>query len=159
MKISPLHLLEADHDSFGNVLQPAGLEDLLKDVRHGWHARAVVAQLNQERAQAEHSNAMIGKHFAIENTYDQLDFFDWGLREGFECWDDEQFVREHSRDVPECVVRSRPRRTSIIVPATQYTRLEPRQPGENRLVAKQPPEATRIVARPSPEATRIVAKP
>lgn len=30
----------------------------------------------------------------------------WGQREGYDCWDDKNFVREMLRDNPECRVRS-----------------------------------------------------
>lgn len=37
----------------------------------------------------------------------------WGQRLGYECWDNEEFVREFLRDNPECRVRSRSRNVSV----------------------------------------------
>jgi hypothetical protein len=34
----------------------------------------------------------------------------WGQRLGYECWDDDQFVREFFRDNPETAVRNRVKR-------------------------------------------------
>ena len=41
--------------------------------------------------------------FAILPAY----YHYWGQRLGYECWEDEQFVREFLRDNPECRVKSR----------------------------------------------------
>ena len=39
----------------------------------------------------------------------------WGLRLGFKCWRDKQFLREYERDNPEVRLRSRPRQTTVRV--------------------------------------------
>lgn len=40
-------------------------------------------------------------------------FFHWVRKEGRECWNDRNFVREFKRDNPEVRVRSRPRKTLV----------------------------------------------
>jgi hypothetical protein len=37
----------------------------------------------------------------------------WGLRLGYECWDDEPFVREYLRDNEVSRVRSRPANATV----------------------------------------------
>lgn len=141
-----IHQIEADHDSFGNILQPQGLEDLIESIQCEWHARAVVSALNQRRAQKMREEAVIGEFMAVENVYDTHHFFDAGLARGFDCWHDEEFINDSNRNLPESRVKSKPRRTSIIVPANKYTRIEPRPQVATQIVAKAP-ETTRIVAR------------
>lgn len=161
-----IHQIEADHDSFGNILQPQGLEDLMESIQCEWHARAVMSGLNQRRAQKMREEAVIGEFMAIENVYDTHHFFDAGLARGFDCWHDEEFINDSNRNLPESRVKAKPRRVSltvsgfrdrsvedelgespnIIVPATKYTRIEPRPQAATQIVAKAP-EVTRIVAK------------
>lgn len=141
-----IHHLEADHDSFGNVLQPQGLEDLMNSLRCDWHARAVVSALNQRRAQRMREESVVGEFMAIENVYDTHHFFDTGLRQGFDCWHNDEFISDSNRNLPESRVKAKPRRVSIIVPANKYTRIEPREQAATQIVAKAP-ETTRIVAK------------
>lgn len=37
----------------------------------------------------------------------------WGQRLGYECWDDEQFLREFERDNPEVAVRNYAKKTVV----------------------------------------------
>ena len=144
-----IHHLEADLDSFGNILQPKGVEDLVSSLQCDWLARAVVSGLNQQKAAKFREDAVIGKFFATENVYDTHHFFDMGLSKGFDCWHDEQFIREASRDMPETRIRSKPRNVSIIVPANKYTRIEPRPQVTTEVVAKAPVTTRIVVKTPS----------
>jgi len=45
-----------------------------------------------------------------------LDYYYWGLRLGFECWDDPEFLAEYARDNPEFVPVLEKKTNSIIVP-------------------------------------------
>lgn len=40
-------------------------------------------------------------------------FHYWGLRLGYECWQDKQFIKEFIRDNPEVAVRNRMKRTMV----------------------------------------------
>lgn len=122
-----VHQLEADHDSFGRILQPAGLTDLIKSIQCEWAARAVVSELNQQKARKFYDDAVIGQGCAVENVYDAHHFYDMMLSQGLECWHDETFIKEASRDIPDSRIRSKPRNASIIVPATKYTALPSRE--------------------------------
>lgn len=53
----------------------------------------------------------------------EFDFHYWGLRLGYECWDDKEFVREYQRDNPSLVPVLEKKTNSIIVPATRWTEL------------------------------------
>lgn len=119
-----LHNLELDVDSFGRAYGPAGLDDLLQDIHRGWHARAVLAPLNQQRAGAlaRQCERKPGSRFCVEEVYDAADFHAWLQWEGIEAWLDDTFIKEHRRDVPDCVVSTgKAPSNSIIVPATRWT--------------------------------------
>jgi hypothetical protein len=43
-------------------------------------------------------------------------FFHWVRKEGRDCWNDKEFIREFKRDNPEVVRRNRSRKTMIVRP-------------------------------------------
>jgi hypothetical protein len=43
-------------------------------------------------------------------------FFHWIRKEGKDCWNDKQFIREFKRDNPDVRVLARPRKTSVLRP-------------------------------------------
>jgi hypothetical protein len=40
----------------------------------------------------------------------------WGQREGYQCWEDDDFKRKYLRDVPEARVKSRTANPTVLVP-------------------------------------------
>ena len=110
-------ILEIDWDSFGDELGAQGLRDLMRDIYRGYHARAVVSEVNQQLAAKRLQDARVsplGMH--VDMTVDALDFHYWATREGPECWGDDQFIREKKRDVPATAVKASTGRTMITVP-------------------------------------------
>lgn len=102
-------------DSFARELGVASLHECLGELHRGTYARQVTAHFRQ----AEHAANMRGA-MGIEGigqadmVIDPTAFHFWGARVGYECWDDEEFLREFKRDNPDTRVRGAARKTTII---------------------------------------------
>lgn len=119
--------LDLDLESLGQSLGPAGLHEFLD--------QAFVQPVLQREAGALKRQETIGARanqdacispkglFAIEETFDAFAFHDILQKEGVEEMGEDELIKDLRRKCPSVVVRSKPRSNSIIVPATQYTRL------------------------------------
>lgn len=125
--------LKLDLDSLGKVLGPSGMHAFLEEaiVQPVLKSEAE-AMRRQERAggQANQDAAISRKGlFAIEETYDAFAFHDIIQDLGREEVEQGQVLDDLKRKLGKAVVvRSRPRRSSIIVPASKYTRIPLRRP-------------------------------
>jgi hypothetical protein len=125
--------LDIDLDSLGAALGPAGLHEFID--------QAIVqpvlrreAHLNSTRqaAAAQRQDCVIspGGNFAIEETFDAFDIHDLVQDFGVEALEDEGTLKDIRRKQSYVVVRSRPRRSSIIVPDKPYqTQIQPAPKG------------------------------
>lgn len=120
--------LEFDVDSLGKALGPGGLHEFLD--------QAIVQPVLQREAGAVHRQQQIGAEanqgacispkglFALERRYDAFAFHDIIQAEGLGEVQEGQVMDDLDKKMGGAVViRSKPRRSSIIVPATKYTRL------------------------------------
>lgn len=122
---------ELDIDSLGQVLGPGGLHEFLDQaiVQPVLQAEAG-ALARQEKINAElNETACISPkgHFAIDASFDAFSFHDIVQHEGVENVGEDELQKDLSKRAP-VVVRSRSRRSSIIVPASKYKRIV--RPGE-----------------------------
>lgn len=105
-------IIDLDWDSIGDEIGGAGLRDLMHDIHRGYQARAVVSGLNQALAAKQFKNAGIGPDgMRVDMTVDAMNFHYWSIREGLECWSDDQFCEETKRDTPGTAVHARSNRT------------------------------------------------
>ncbi len=127
--------LDLDLDSLGKVLGPAGLHAFIDEaIIQPALQQEAGAMARQERIGAEaNQDAAISRKglFAVEERFDAFAFHDIIQKEGVESMGEEELVKDLRRKVPSVVVRSRPRSSSIIVPATKYTKIVPVNPVAN----------------------------
>lgn len=64
--------------------------------------------------------------FAVEERFDAFSFHDMMQHVGVESIGDDEFIKDLRRKHGSVIVRSKPRQSSIIVPATKYTRVDRR---------------------------------
>jgi hypothetical protein len=115
--------LSLDLDSLGAVLGPAGLHEFIDQaiVQPVLRREARLKETRQQAARARQDCVISpGGNFAIEETFDAFDFHDLVQDFGVEALADEELLRDVRRKNPYVVVRSKPRRTSIIVPEKPY---------------------------------------
>ena len=103
-----------------NIVVP-GIGDITKEVmdefKTGWMMDATKAQINQTRiAQAQTERKHLAGVGRLRMQVDARAFHYWGKRLGYDCWRDEQFLREFERDNPEVRVKSRSDKTTILAP-------------------------------------------
>jgi len=61
--------------------------------------------VREQRAAARRPDRRL-KHGEAQAAIHPEFFHHWGQRLGYECWEDDQFMREFLRDNPECRVRA-----------------------------------------------------
>lgn len=93
------------------------LKPMLEEFRTGWNLRKV-----QAMAKRQLMGKLNEKHHGFVDGLGQMtmridpdSYHYWGLRLGYACWKDKQFVKEYLRDNPECKVNSRPTKTTLVV--------------------------------------------
>jgi hypothetical protein len=92
-------------------------KEVLQELWRGEHAKEVLRNLALKKAdQAEAQQRLIArenqdrvwKDDGIKRAAVHPMFFHyWGQRLGYDCWDDDQFMREFLRDNEDCRVKSR----------------------------------------------------
>lgn len=93
-----------------NVLEglPAQLrQDVVKELATGYHADLVNAEVHQKRIAKDSQQDLrsidgIGR---LRMRIDPTLYHHWGVKLGYECWKDSQFLREVERDNPEVRVK------------------------------------------------------
>lgn len=96
-------------------------QDSVKEVL-GTIARKKINRMNQEMAQMAKDG---GERFLIQFSdgnggevkmqVHPFSYHYWGNREGYQCWEDNDFKRRYLRDVPEARVKSRAVNPTVIV--------------------------------------------
>jgi len=75
---------------------------------------------SQQRKIAAANDAIDAAYFeGLGECHMRLDpevFFHWIRKEGKDCWNDKQFLKEFKRDNPEVRVTGRSRKTSVVRP-------------------------------------------
>ena len=116
-------VIEIDEASFAAVMGAESLAKLHHELRWGNYARAVQAEFNQRALAKDLQEASpIEELGQLNMQVDAFAFHWWGQQLGYECWDDDEFLREFYRDNPECRVKYKPRTASIIVPGMHEPR-------------------------------------
>lgn len=80
---------------------------VLDEVRNGLLFKMVRAEKAQRAAARLGGERRMLKDGFVKMAIQPEYFHYWGQREGYECWEDQQFVHELLRDNPACRVRSR----------------------------------------------------
>lgn len=120
--------LELDIEALGKSLGPAGLHAFLDEAFvQPALAREAGAEHRQQQIVAETNlDAAISPKglFAIEERFDAFAFHDIVQAEGREAFEEGDIIKDlRKKHGSSIIVRSKPRRSSIIVPATKYTRI------------------------------------
>lgn len=91
-------------------------KDVERVLLSGWRMEEVKAKAQAKQLAAfGHSNEArslegIGE---LRARIPEQAYHYWGLRLGYECWQDKQFMNEFLRDNPESAVRNRVKRTMV----------------------------------------------
>lgn len=79
---------------------------MLHRKRMARYRRAEARQKQVKTAQRERVVRTVnGSDLVMRHQFDPESYHYWGIREGYECWRDPQFLREYERDNPECAVK------------------------------------------------------
>lgn len=120
--------LDLDIDSLGRALGPAGLHEFLDAaiVRPVMEREARAEARQRAAGAAANAQACISPKglFALDATYDGFAFHDIVQAVGREEVEQGEVLDDLAKKYGSAVVvRSRPRKASIIVPATKYTKV------------------------------------
>ena len=88
------------------------LRDVEEKLKERMHA-TLHSGIRKQRLAARMGGQRVGGAFESKFQIRPEFYHHWGQRLGYECWEDEQFVREFLRDNPECRVRSRTGRIMV----------------------------------------------
>lgn len=111
---SSILLLPQDIDA----LKSQACKDLHDDLRRGWHAKAVMAGVNQARMAAAFRqldpvhNEALGQ---LVGVVDPWIYEEMRRRHGERCWRDPEFRKKFFALNPEAAIRSRSRKTALRV--------------------------------------------
>lgn len=89
-------------------IDPALVGDLEKELRTGWNRNRIEAEIQCKKTEKLNRQ----KHRAIEGIgalkarIPPTAYHFWGQKLGYDCWNDNGFMREFLRDNPECKVNS-----------------------------------------------------
>lgn len=101
-----------DEAEFNALSAVAGVtyEDVVAELRYRILQRAEAALGLQRRAAAVNGVRRVMTDGEVDAQVDfqiqPIFYHYWGMREGYECWEDRQFVREMKRDNPEIRVQT-----------------------------------------------------
>lgn len=119
--------LDLDIDSLGQVLGPAGLHEFIDQaiVQPVLEREAGALKRQEEIGARTNLDACISPKglFAIEERFDAFAFHDIVQQEGREAMEEGDLIKDLRKRHASVVIRSKPRSSSIIVPATKYTRI------------------------------------
>lgn len=103
-------------ESLAEVIPSHIRKDVERVLLSGWRMEEVKAKAQAKQlASFGHANAArsldgIGE---LKARIPEQAYHYWGLRLGYECWRDKQFLNEFLRDNPESAVRNRVKRTMV----------------------------------------------
>jgi hypothetical protein len=91
---------------------PGLASDVVKELRTGWKMQAVQAEINTreklQEAKIKHESKHIDGVGVHRLRVDPTSYHYWGKRLGYECWSNEQFIKEYGRDNPSASVICKP---------------------------------------------------
>lgn len=102
--------------SFADVIPSHLRKEVERELISGWRVQEA-ASYHQAKQFAAFNHANAAK--SIEGVGEMVARIPlsaihyWGQRLGYDCWDDETFVREYIRDNPEVAVNNRIKRTVV----------------------------------------------
>ena len=105
-------MLETDvaESLFNN--DPDLARDVVKELKTGWRMQAVQAEINTRKklqeAKIKHESKHIDGVGVHRLRVDPTSYHYWGQRLGYECWGNEQFIKEYGRDNPSATVICKP---------------------------------------------------
>lgn len=110
-------------DNMLNV-DPSLVPQLEAEFRRGWQMKRVEAEVASKRA-AKYTQM---RHKSIDGIGQKIGsipgdaYHFWGIKLGYGCWDDKQFMSEFLRDNPQCRVNSGGTKEISVgwVPSTNY---------------------------------------
>jgi hypothetical protein len=95
------------------------LVDFIATLRESQRAEEEMTFRRQARIKAATSrldNAWLDGLGECHMSLDPEVFFHWARKEGRQCWNDSQFVREFKRDNPEVIRKARSRKRAVVRP-------------------------------------------
>lgn len=117
-----------DLESLGKVLGPAGMHAFIDEVlvQPVLEREAGALKRQEEIGARTNLDACISPKglFAVEERFDAFAFHDMIQQEGREAMEEGDLIKDLRRKHKSVVIRSQSRKSSIIVPATKYTRIE-----------------------------------
>ena len=106
-----------DLDSFARHMGTEELNKFLRELHRGVHARQVTSHFRQEHhARASAGQVATDALGECTTVIDASAFHYWGAREGYDCWNDDTFLKEIRRDNPATRVRTAAQKTTILMP-------------------------------------------
>lgn len=102
--------------SLSEVIPPDLRKRVEEELLHGWRKQEVGAKAEAKQlaifgnANAARSIDGVGE---LKARIPSAAFHYWGVRLGYECWQDKQFLKEFVRDNPEVAVKNRMKRTMV----------------------------------------------
>jgi hypothetical protein len=102
--------------SLQEVVPPSILRDVERVLINGWRREEILATAEAKQnaafghANEAHSIEGVGQMVARIPPYA---FHYWGQRLGYECWEDDQFMKEFMRDNPEVAVKNYAKKTAV----------------------------------------------
>lgn len=107
--------LEVDWESFASAFGREGMQTIMSGITDAWRVKEVLVEVKQRQAAARmrdtHFTEALGEcHMVVAPSA----YHYWGQRLGYECWQDDQFVREFKRDNPEARVKQTARNPTIL---------------------------------------------
>lgn len=115
------HIIEIDQASFAQSFGMKGIRELNHELKWGNHCRRVMTHFRQEQAARRLHGSAGGTVRPIEDlgtpmlNVDANAYHYWGVRLGYDCWDDDQFLREFHRDNEMCRVKEDTGNTVVLV--------------------------------------------
>lgn len=95
------------------------VNDFIRTLQDEQRAEQELAFARQKRI-AEASQRLEARWFdGLGEMHMSLDpevYFHWIKKEGRQCWNDKQFIREFKRDNPEVIVRAKSRKAMMVRP-------------------------------------------
>lgn len=113
------HLIELDEETINEIEGRQGFERLIGDLNRGFYAQAVLSEaaVRKEKAELEAAPLVTSEgSLRPKAVIAGPDYHYWGQRLGYDCWNDQAFVREYLRDNPDSRVNAKLARTTIVNP-------------------------------------------
>jgi hypothetical protein len=95
------------------IAEEVTTEDVLEELNRLDMAQLKIAEIEQQGAAKRRGERFHHLDGEAQMQVHPKFFHYWGQRLGYDCWNDEQFMREFQRDNPEVRIKSRSRNITI----------------------------------------------